>query len=134
MTATAELDLKAFEARAVIEDLRKGSVPIDYVPSFTVGRQRWLTFVEEDLDHYIAEGGAKVRFINGDYGDGKTHFMSVVRHLALQKGFAVSFVVLTREVPIHKFEVVYQTIVRQLRGTFEGTGIRGLVDTWADSP
>ena len=133
MTATAELDLKAFEARAVIEDLRKGSVPIDYVPSFTVGRQRWLTFVEEDLDHYIAEGGAKVRFINGDYGDGKTHFMSVVRHLALQKGFAVSFVVLTREVPIHKFEVVYQTIVRQLRGTFEGTGIRGLVDTWADS-
>ncbi len=133
MTATAELELKAFEARAVIEDLRKGSVPIDYVPSFTVGRQRWLTFVEEDLDHYIAEGGAKVRFINGDYGDGKTHFMSVVRHLALQKGFAVSFVVLTREVPIHKFEVVYQTIVRQLRGTFEGTGIRGLVDTWADS-
>ena len=133
MTATAELDLKAFEARAVIEDLRKGSVPIDYVPSFTVGRQRWLTFVEEDLDHYIAEGGAKVRFINGDYGDGKTHFMSVVRHLALQKGFAVSFVVLTREVPIHKFEVVYQTIVRQLRGTFEGTGIRGLIDTWADS-
>ncbi len=133
MTATAELELKAFEARAVIEDLRKGSVPIDYVPSFTVGRQRWLTFVEEDLDHYIAEGGAKVRFINGDYGDGKTHFMSVVRHLALQKGFAVSFVVLTREVPIHKFEVVYQTIVRQLRGTFEGAGIRGLVDTWADS-
>ncbi len=133
MTATAELELKAFEARAVIEDLRKGSVPIDYVPSFTVGRQRWLTFVEEDLDHYIAEGGAKVRFINGDYGDGKTHFMSVVRHLALQKGFAVSFVVLTREVPIHKFEVVYQAIVRQLRGTFEGAGIRGLVDTWADS-
>lgn len=133
MTATAELELKAFEARAVIEDLRKGSVPIDYVPSFTVGRQRWLTFVEEDLDHYIAEGGAKVRFINGDYGDGKTHFMSVVRHLALQKGFAVSFVVLTREVPIHKFEVVYQTIVRQLHGTFEGTGIRGLVDTWAES-
>lgn len=133
MTATAELELKAFEARAVIEDLRKGSVPIDYVPSFTVGRQRWLTFVEEDLDHYIAEGGAKVRFINGDYGDGKTHFMSVVRHLALQKGFAVSFVVLTREVPIHKFEVVYQTIVRQLHGTFEGTGIRGLVDTWANS-
>lgn len=132
MTATAELDLKAFEARAVIEDLRKGSVPIDYVPAFTVGRERWLTLVEEDLDQYIAEGGAKVRFINGDYGDGKTHFMSVVRHLALQKGFAVSFVVLTREVPIHKFEVVYQTIARQLRGTFEGVGIRSLVDAWAD--
>ena len=133
MKATAELEMKAFEARSVIEDLRKGSVPINYVPAFTVGREQWLTFVEEDLDHYIAEGGAKVRFINGDYGDGKTHFMSVVRHLALQKGFAVTFVVLTREVPIHKFEVVYQTIVQQLTGTFEGAGIRRLVDTWADS-
>ena len=77
--------LKSFEARAIIEDLRKGSVPIEYVPFFTVGRQNWLKFIEEDLDNYIAEGGAKVRFVNGDYGDGKTHFMSVIKHLALQK-------------------------------------------------
>jgi len=133
MSLREELEqLKPFEARAIIENLRKGSVPVDYVPFFTVGRGNWLKFIEEDLDDYIAEGGAKVRFINGDYGDGKTHFMSVIRHLALQKGFAVSFVVLTREVPVHKFEVVYQTIVRQLRGTFEGAGIRRLVDGWAD--
>ena len=134
MTSREELErLKPFEARAIIEALRKGSVPIDYVPFFTVGRGNWLTFIEDDMDHYIAEGGAKVRFINGDYGDGKTHFMSVVRHLALQKGFAVSFVVLTREVPVHKFEVVYQEIVRQLCGAFKGVGIRRLVDTWTDN-
>lgn len=133
MTRIAELEqLEPFEARAIIEDLRKGSVPVNYVPFFTVGRQNWLRFIEEDLDNYIAEGGAKVRFINGDYGDGKTHFMSIVRHLALQKEFAVSFVVLTREVPVHKFETVYQAIVRQLSGRFEGVGIRRLVDTWAE--
>ena len=131
MTRIEQLEqLEPFEARAIIEDLRKGSVPINYVPFFTVGRQNWLRFIEEDLDHYIAEGGAKVRFINGDYGDGKTHFMSIVRHLALQKGFAVSFVVLTREVPVHKFEIVYQTIVRQLSGRFEGVGIRQLIDAF----
>ena len=134
MTSREELEtLQPFEARAIIEGLREGSVPIDYVPSFTVGREKWLKVIEEDLDQYIAEGGAKVRFINGNYGDGKTHFMSVVRHLAQQKGFAVSFVVLTREVPVHKFEVVYQEIVRQLCGRFEGVGIRGLVDAWAES-
>ena len=134
MTQREELvQLKPFEARAIIEDLRKGSVPIDYVPFFTVGRQNWLKFIEEDLDNYIAEGGSKVRFINGDYGDGKTHFMSIVRHLSLQKDFAVSFVVLTREVPVHKFEVAYQSIVRQLCGRFEGVGIRHLVDDWAES-
>ena len=133
MTLQALEQLKPFEARAIIEDLRKGSVPIEYVPFFTVGRQNWLKFIGEDLDNYIAEGGAKVRFINGDYGDGKTHFMSVIRHLALEKKFAVSFVVLTREVPIHKFEIVYQTIVRQLCGSFDGTGIRQLVDDWVEN-
>ncbi len=124
--------LKPFQARSIIEALRKGSVPVDYVPLFTVGRTNWLTFIEDDLDNYIAEGGSKVRFISGDYGDGKTHFMSVIRHLALAKGFAVSFVVLTREVPIHKFETVYQNIVRELRGSFEGTGIRKLLDSWLE--
>ena len=133
MTSREELEqLKPFEARSIIEDLRKGSVPIEHVSFFTVGRQNWLKFIEEDLDNYIAQGGAKVRFINGDYGDGKTHFMSIVRHLSLEKGFAVSFVVLTREVPVHKFEVVYQTMVRQLCGTFEGVGIRQMVETWAE--
>lgn len=133
MTNRAEIEkLQPFEARAIIEDLRKGSVPVEYVPFFTVGRQNWLKFIDEDLENYIAEGGAKVRFINGDYGDGKTHFMSIVQHLARQKGFAVSFVVLTRDVPIHKFEIVYQTIVRQLCGTFDGVGIRRLVDGWVE--
>ncbi|MBF0200338.1 MAG: DUF2791 family P-loop domain-containing protein [Desulfamplus sp.] len=125
-------NLKPFQSRSIIESLRKGTVPVDFVPLFTVGRTNWLSFIEDDLDNYIAQGGAKVRFISGDYGDGKTHFMSVVRHMALAKGFAVSFVVLTREVPIHKFEIVYQSVVRELRGNFEGMGIRALLTAWLD--
>lgn len=122
--------LKPFQARAIIEGLRKGIVPTEYVSFFTVGRQNWLKFIEEDLEFFIAHGGGKVRFINGDYGDGKTHFMSVIQQLALQKNFASSFVVLTREIPIHKFELVYQEIVAQLRGNFEGIGIRAAIKHW----
>jgi len=124
--------LKPFQARTIIESLRKGLVPTDYVPFFTVGRQNWLRFIEEDLDGFIEQGGSKVRFINGDYGDGKTHFMSVIRQLALQKQFASSFVVLTRDIPIHKFEVVYQEVVLRLQGRFEGVGIRALVKQWIE--
>ncbi len=124
--------LKPFQARAIIEGLRKGLVPTEYVSFFTVGRQNWLKFVEEDLDNFIAEGGSKVRFINGDYGDGKTHFMSLIRQLALQKDFASSFVVLTRDIPIHKFELVYQEIISQLRGRFDGIGIRSLIQHWIE--
>ncbi len=133
MMTSKEIDgLKSFQARSIIEALRKGSVPADYVPFFTVGRDNWIKFIEDDLENYIARGGAKVRFIRGDYGDGKTHFMSIVRHLALRQGFAVSFVVLTREVPIHKFEAVYQAIVHQLCGNFAGVGIRNLLNQWLD--
>lgn len=124
--------LKPFEARAIIEGLRKGLVPTEYVFFFTVGRQNWLKFVEEDLDNFIAEGGGKVRFINGDYGDGKTHFMSIIRLLALKKQFASSFVVLTRNIPIHKFELVYQELALQLRGRFEGIGLRCLIQQWVE--
>lgn len=126
-------ELEPFQARSIIEELRKGSVPVEYVPVFTVGRQKWLSYIEDDLENYIAQGGAKVRFISGDYGDGKTHFMSVVRHLAMEKKFAVSFVVLTRDVPIHKFETVYQSIVRQLQGNFDGVGIRNMLNSWLDT-
>ncbi len=125
--------LKPVEARAIIESLRRGSVPIEHVPHFTVGRERWLSIIEDDLANYIASGGAKVRFLNGDYGDGKTHFLSVVQHLVKREGFAVSFVVLTREVPMHKFELVYREIVSRLT-TPQGTvGIRGLLTHWLDT-
>ena len=128
----SDLSLQPFEARIVIESLRKGAVPMALVQHFTVGRERWLRYLRGDLEDYIAQGGSKVRFINGDYGDGKTHFMSVARHIARELGFAVSFVVLTREVPLHRFEVVFRELVRELRTDAEEVGVRALVAAWLD--
>lgn len=134
MTVVAPLEeLKPVEARAIIESLRRGSVPVEYVPYFTVGRERWLRIIEDDLAQYIAAGGAKVRFLSGDYGDGKTHFLSVIQHLVQRDTFAVSFVVLTREVPMHKFELVYQELVARLSTAPDRVGIRALLAHWLDT-
>lgn len=134
MTVVASLEaLKPVEARGIIESLRRGSVPVDQVPYFTVGRERWLSIIEDDLVNYIAVGGAKVRFLSGDYGDGKTHFLSVIQHLVQRENFAVSFVVLTREVPMHKFELVYQQIVSHLTTAHGAIGIRALLSNWVES-
>jgi len=134
MTVVASLEeLKPVEARGIIESLRRGSVPVDQVPYFTVGRERWLSIIEDDLAHYIAVGGAKVRFLSGDYGDGKTHFLSVIQHLVQRENFAVSCVVLTREVPMHKFELVYQQIVSRLSTAQGAIGIRALLSNWVES-
>ncbi len=135
MTAPAAPDtaapdtLSALQARTIIESLRKGTVPTEHVSQFTVGRERWLRYIRSDLDEYIAHGGSKVRFINGDYGDGKTHFMSLIQHFARESGYAVSFVVLTREIPLHRFEKVYQELIRQLRAG-DAKGIRAIVQAW----
>ncbi|MEE9147276.1 MAG: BREX system ATP-binding domain-containing protein [Candidatus Tectomicrobia bacterium] len=126
-------DLKSVEARAIIENLRRGSVPVEHVPYFTVGRERWLSIIEDDLTHYIAAGGTKVRFLNGDYGDGKTHFLSVIQHLVQRQDFAVSFVVLTREVPMHKFELVYRELAAQLATAQGVLGLRGLITQWLET-
>src|SRR6266487_4791234 len=126
-------ELQPVAARNIIEHLRRGSVPVDQVTYFTVGRERWLSIIEDDLTNYIAAGGAKVRFLNGDYGDGKTHFLSVIQHMVQQAGFAVSFVVLTREVPLHKFELVYREIVSRLATASGVRGIRGLITHWLDT-
>jgi P-loop Domain of unknown function (DUF2791) len=126
-------ELKPVEARAIVESLRRGTVPIDHVPYFTVGRERWLSIIEDDLANYIAAGGAKVRFLSGDYGDGKTHFLSVIQHLVQQEKFAVSFVVLTREVPMHKFELVYQEIVSRLVTRPGTAGLRVLLAHWLET-
>lgn len=134
MTVVASLEeLKPVEARGIIESLRRGSVPVDQVPYFTVGRERWLSIIEDDLANYIAVGGAKVRFLSGDYGDGKTHFLSVIQHLVQRENFAVSFVVLTREVPMHKFELVYQQIVSRLSTAQGAIGIRAWLSNWVES-
>ena len=134
MTVVASLEeLKPVEARAIIESLRRGSVPVEHVPYFTVGRERWLRIIEDDLANYIAAGGAKVRFLSGDYGDGKTHFLSVIQHLVQRERFAVSFVVLTREVPMHKFELVYQELVSRLSTAPDRVGIRALLAHWLDT-
>jgi hypothetical protein len=125
--------LKPVEARSIIESLRRGSVPVEHVPYFTVGRERWLQIIEDDLANYIAVGGAKVRFLSGDYGDGKTHFLSVVQHLVQREGFAVSFVVLTREVPMHKFELVYQETVARLMTAPGRVGIRTVLNDWLET-
>ena len=50
-----------------------------------------------------------------------------------QASFAVSFVVLTREVPLHKFELVYREIVSRLSTAAGATGLRGLLTHWLDT-
>lgn len=72
------------ERDTIIQALAAGVVPRVGLRHIQVGRANEVGALVRDLDR-IAEGGAAVRFIIGEYGAGKTFFLNLVRIIALEK-------------------------------------------------
>lgn len=70
---------------AVLQALRAGVVPRRGLQYVQVGRAREVEALIKDIDR-IADGGSTTRFVIGDFGAGKTFFLSLVRSVALEKG------------------------------------------------
>ena len=81
-------DLKPRERDAIVQALRAGVVPKQGLRHIQVGRAREIEEMVRDIER-IADGGATIRFVIGDYGSGKTFFMNLVRLIALEKGLVV---------------------------------------------
>lgn len=114
------MDEDQVAAREVLEALRAGTVPRHRVSAYTVGRERYLSALADDLP-FIEKGGYKVRLIVGDWGYGKTHLLALFAAAALARGFAVSHVELhSREAPLEKTETITSAIIRNT--VFPGGG------------
>ena len=100
-------------ARRIITHLKAGTTPIDCVEYVNVGNERWYNAAAEEFDEIQAEADSLVRFINGYYGDGKTHFMGMLRSMAFNKEWFVTYVT-AESTPLHKFDVVYSQLVKNL--------------------
>ncbi|MGB8700922.1 MAG: ATP-binding protein [Thermosynechococcaceae cyanobacterium] len=81
---TKATPIKAKDRDAVIQSLRAGVVPRTGLPLIQVGRMKELEAMIQDIRR-IGEGGAAIRFIIGEYGSGKTFFLTLVRSIALQE-------------------------------------------------
>ncbi len=100
-------------ARRLIGHLKAGTTPIDCVEYINVGNERWYSAAETQFDEIQADADSLVRFINGYYGDGKTHFMGMLRSIALNKCWLVSYVS-AENTPLHKYETVYSELVKNI--------------------
>ena len=80
--------VKRRERDTIIQALRAGVVPKLGLRHIQVGRTREITEMVRDVER-IAEGGAAIRFVIGEYGSGKTFFLNLVRLIALEKGLVV---------------------------------------------
>jgi hypothetical protein len=76
------------ERDAAIQALRAGVVPRLGIRHVQVGRAREVQEVVRDMSR-IADGGSAVRFVIGEYGSGKTFFMTLARNIAAEKKLVV---------------------------------------------
>lgn len=88
------------ERDAAIQALRAGVVPRLGIRHVQVGRAREVEETVRDMSR-IASGGSAVRFIIGDYGSGKTFFLTLARTVAAERKLVVMHADLSPERRIH---------------------------------
>lgn len=103
------------DALKIIEALKNGTPPPPPLARYLhVGRARWLDGMTWYLDAAREDELSAVRFIVGDYGSGKTHFLRVTAHLAYERSFVVSEVTLDKDVRLDRFEFVWRKLLENL--------------------
>lgn len=80
--------IKPRERATIVQALRAGVVPKLGLQHIQVGRVREIEELIRDMER-IADGGAAIRFVVGEYGSGKTFFLNLIRLVALEKGMVV---------------------------------------------
>ena len=76
--------VRARERDTVLQSLRAGVVPRVGQHLIQVGRATEIEALIADIDR-IADGGSALRFVIGEYGAGKSFFLSLIRAVALQR-------------------------------------------------
>lgn len=76
--------IKPKERDTIIQALSAGVVPRVGLPYIQVGRAAEIGALLRDVDR-IADGGAAIRFVIGEYGAGKTFFANLIRLIALER-------------------------------------------------
>ena len=81
-------------AAAVLNSLKGGVVPRVGLEYITVGRRTEIQALLQDVS-IIENGGAAIRFIEGQYGSGKTFLLHALRNHVMEKNFVVTDVELS---------------------------------------
>jgi hypothetical protein len=116
---------------AILDALRRGTVPHEGLAAFAVGMERFEAAVDADLAS-VAGGRGAFKAVRGEYGAGKTFMARWLQERARAAGFATAEVQVNEtETPLHRWETVYRRLVERLAtsDTSEGA-LRPTVDTW----
>lgn len=122
------------DALAVVKALRQGIPAQDGIAHYSVGRDELLSSVYRDLTR-VGDGSSRVRFLNADVGQGKTHTLYLLREFAFQHDFVVTIVTLSQhDCPLYDFMTVYNQIMWGLRTADQRQkpAISSIIDRWVE--
>lgn len=125
--------IKPKERDTIIQALSAGVVPRVGLQHIQVGRAAEIGALVRDVDR-IADGGAAVRFVIGDYGAGKTFFANLIRLIALERKCVTVHADLAPDRRIHasggQARALYSEAVRNMatRTKPEGGALAAMVE------
>lgn len=111
----AKYSKERMEAVAVVESLRAGVPTRASTRALPDLRAEIIESIKGDLTAFEQGSYPPGRMIWGRYGEGKTHALTAAEHLALDMGFAVSRVSLSREVSCHNLFNFYSRAASSIR-------------------
>ena len=121
------------EKDAIIQSLKSGVTPNIGIQHIQVGRVNELKALYEDIER-VSDGGSCFRIVVGEYGSGKTFFLSVVRSIALEKKLVTVNADLSPDRRIHassgQARNLYSELMRNLatRNKPDGNAISSVVE------
>lgn len=115
----------------IIEAFRNGNVPASGVKSVCLGRKSEIEEFQYLLEQ-IDQGKSFARFLNGEYGAGKSFFLKVLEEMAFEEDFVVAWITISNNIPFNKIDVVYRNITKNLRCK-TGTSLEHIIDRWLTS-
>lgn len=117
------LDLDTRSIKSVLRSLETSGQPPKWGASLTnVGTERYLKDIDEEMlcDHLLPidgmDGGGACKWIEADYGNGKTQFLRCVQELAWKHNFVTAFVELSQdECPLDRIDLIFSSIARAIQ-------------------
>ncbi len=130
--------INARERLAILRSLAAGVVPAIGLQHIQVGRTHEVEAILGDLEQ-VKAGASTIRFVVGRFGSGKTFFLSLVRHVALQRKFVVVQADITTDRRLHgsdgQARALYTELMRNMatKSKPEGGALSNLVENWIGS-
>ena len=96
------------QAVRIVEALRSGVPTRATTRELPDLRPELIDLIRTDLKNFNEDNIPTGRLVWGKYGQGKSHFLTMIEHFALDMKFGVSYITLSREVSCHNLFQFYR--------------------------